>query len=129
MALVFAEMLTPRTGGEAGSSAYFKDAAQTAKRAMLIHIKTAEPSDRQNIATLYEYANSDAQEWERLLGAMKASPVGAGLVRQEATKLERIEAQAPEEFSAVMSTIQQDLSFLADPLVREFVSARQAAAS
>ena len=121
-ALVFAEMLTPRTGGEAGSSAYFKDAAQTAKRAMLVHIKTAEPSGRQNIATLYEYANSDARGWKRLLEAMKASPVGGGLVRQEATKLERIEGQAPEEFSAIMSTIQQDLSFLADPLVREKLS-------
>ena len=36
--------------------------------------------------------------------------------------MERIEAQASEEFSAIMSTIQQDLSFLADPLVRENLS-------
>ena len=57
-----------------------------------------------------------------LLAAMKANTVCGGLVAREAIKLERIEAQAPEEFSAIMSTIQQDLSFLADPLVREKLS-------
>jgi type IV secretion system protein VirD4 len=120
--LVFAEMLTPRTGGESNSSAYFKDAAQTAKRAMIVHIKTTEPRERQNLETLYRYVNRDAAGWEALLRAMKANPVCVGLVAQEATKLERIETQAPEEFSAIMSTIQQDLSFLADPLVREKLS-------
>lgn len=121
-ALVFAEMLTPRTGGESGSSSYFKDAAQSAKRAMIVHIKTSEPSERQNIATLYELVNSDAAGWQALLAAMKANPVCGNLVALEANKLERIEAQAPEEFSAIMSTIQQDLSFLADPLMREKLS-------
>lgn len=120
--LVFAEMLTPRTGQEGGSNLYFKDAAQTAKRAMLVHIKTTEPKARQNLATLYEYVNSDAKGWKALIAAMKANPVCGGLVRQEAIKLERIGDQAPEEFSAIMSTIQQDLSFLADPLVREKLS-------
>lgn len=121
-ALVFAEMLTPRSGGEAGSSAYFKDSAQTAKRAMLIHIKTTEARERQNLATLYNYVNSDAAGWEGLLASMKESPTCGGLVAQEAIRLERIQEQAPEEFSAIMSTIQQNLSFLADPLVREKMS-------
>ena len=89
---------------------------------MIIHIKTTEPAARQNLATLYEYVNGDAASWEALLAAMKANPVCGGLVAREAIKLERIEAQAPEEFSAIMSTIQQDLSFLADPLVREKLS-------
>lgn len=115
-------MLTPRAGNEGGSNAYFKNAAESAKRAMLIHIKTTETPARQNIATLYEYVNSDADGWEHLLKAMKASSVCGGLVAKGAIKLERIEAQASEEFSAVMSTIQQDLSFLADPLVREKLS-------
>jgi len=121
-ALLFAEMLTPRSGNESGSNSYFKDAAQTAKRAMLIHIKTTEPAARHNLATLYEYVNGDAASWESLLTAMKNNAVCGGLVAREAIKLERIEAQAPEEFSAIMSTIQQDLSFLADPLVREKLS-------
>ena len=121
-ALLFAEMLTPRAGNEGGSNAYFKNAAESAKRAMLIHIKTCEPAERQNIATLYEYVNSDAASWERLLKAMKESSVCGGLVAQEAIKMERIESQASEEFSAIMSTIQQDLSFLADPLVRDKLS-------
>jgi type IV secretion system protein VirD4 len=121
-ALVFAEMLTPRSGPESSSSAYFKDAAQTAKRAMILQIKTTEPAARQNLATLYAYVNSDAAAWEALLRAMKANAACGGLIAQEAIKLERIESQAPEEFSAIMSTIQQDLSFLADPVVREKLS-------
>lgn len=121
-ALLFAEMLTPRAGNEGGSSAYFKDAAQSAKRAMLVHIKTSEPPARQNIGTLYEYVNGSADEWTTLLAAMRANPACGDLARNEALKLERIETQAPEEFSAIMSTIQQDLSFLADPLMREMLS-------
>ncbi|MCB9959694.1 MAG: type IV secretory system conjugative DNA transfer family protein [Rhodospirillaceae bacterium] len=121
-ALVLAEMLTERTGNESGSSQYFSDAAQAAKRALIVHTKTTEPAQRQNLATLYQYVNSDVAGWEALLSAMKANPVCGGLVGQEANKLERTEAQAPEEFSAVMSTIQRNLNFLADPLVREKLS-------
>lgn len=121
-ALLFAEMLTPRTGKESGSSGYFKDAAASAKRAMLVHIKTAEPAHRQNIATLYEYAYAGLANWNALLRAMKANPACGHLAKFEADKLSRIEATAPEEFSAIMSTIQQDLAFLADPLVRQNLS-------
>lgn len=42
-----------------------------------------------------------------------------GMVAIEASAMERREIQAPEEFSAIMSTVQQDLRWLADPLVRE----------
>lgn len=121
-ALLFAEMLTPRTGKESGSSCYFKDAAASAKRAMLVHIKTAEPAHRQNVGTLYEYAYTGIASWDALLRAMKANPACGSLARFEAEKLSRIAAQAPEEFSAIMSTIQQDLAFLADPLVRQNLS-------
>lgn len=121
-ALVFAEMLTPRAGNEGGSSAYFKDAAQRIKRALIVHIKTSAPTEKQTLATLYEAVNGDAKSWASLLAAMKANPACGGLVAQEANVLERIEAQASEEFSAIMSTIQQDLSFLADPLVRTMLS-------
>lgn len=121
-ALVIAEMLTPRTGEERGGSAYFKDAAESAKRAMILHIVTREPVARRNIATLYEYAYSDPAGWTALIEAMKANPVCGNLAALEANRLERTEAQAPEEFSAIMSTIQQDLAFLADPMVREHFS-------
>lgn len=121
-ALLFAEMLTPRAGNESGNSSYFKDSAQDAKRAMIVHIKTTEKPEHQHLATLYNHVNCDADGWANLLAAMKANPACGGLVAQEATKLERIESQAPKEFSAIMSTIQQDLNFLADPLVREKLS-------
>lgn len=121
-ALLFAEMLTPRTGNDGGSTTYFKDAAQTAKRAMIVHIKTAEPRERQSLATLYKYVHGSATEWEKLLRDMKANRACGGLVTHDANDLERIEGQAPEEFCAIMSTIQQDLSFLADPLMRDMLS-------
>lgn len=121
-ALLFAEMLTPRAGNESSNSSYFKDSAQNAKRAMIVHIKTVAARKHQNLARLYHYVNQDAAGWQKLLASMKSNPVCGGLVAQEAIRLERIEAQAPEEFSAIMSTVQQDLSFLADPLVRENLS-------
>ncbi|WOS62031.1 type IV secretory system conjugative DNA transfer family protein [Sinorhizobium fredii] len=121
-ALVFAEMLTPRAGTEGGSNTYFKDASQSAKQAFIIHIKTVEPKARQNLATLYEYVNSDAKSWKALLTAMKSNPASSGLVGQMAIRLARIANESPPEFSAILSTIQQDLSFLADPLVREKLS-------
>ncbi|MHC2633954.1 type IV secretion system protein VirD4 [Bradyrhizobium liaoningense] len=118
-ALVFAEMLTPRTGSEGGSSAYFKDTSETAKQAFIVHIMTTEPKARQNLATLYEYVNGDAAGWKALLTAMKDSPAAGGLVRDLSHRLARIAKESPPEFSAIRSTIQQDLSFLADPLVRQ----------
>lgn len=121
-ALVIAEMLTPRDGTEVGSGVYFKEAAQTAKRAMIVHIKTAEPPERQNLATLYAYVHGSAKDWRALLAAMKANRAAESLAGHEAIKLERVGEQAPEEFSAIMSTIQKDLSFLADPLIRQKLS-------
>src|SRR5690606_8170044 len=40
-----------------------------------------------------------------------------------AVDMQRMEAQAPEEFSAVLSTVQQNLDWLAEPLARAAVSA------
>lgn len=117
-ARLLAEMLTPRSGGETGGAEYFKDAAERSKSALLIHIKTTEPSERQNLSTLYELVNTDAAGWNALLDAMRENPACEGLVQQEANVLSRIEEQAPEEFSAIFSTIQQDLSWLGDPIIR-----------
>ncbi|SPH17907.1 Conjugal transfer protein TraG [Defluviimonas aquaemixtae] len=121
-ALLIAEMLTPRQANEGGNTSYFKDAATSAKRAMIVHIKTSEPAERQNIGTLYDYAYADADGWDALIAAMKANPACGRLTAFEANRLERTEAQSPEEFSAIMSTIQQDLAFLADPQVRVTLS-------
>mgnify|MGYP006278029635 CR=1 FL=1 len=117
-AMLIAEMLVTRTGSEQNSSLYFKDAAQSALRAMIMHIVTTEPAERRHLGTLYSYVNSDAAGWEALVKSMQANPVCDGMVAAEANTLERREAQASEEFSAVLSTAQQDLNWLADPLVR-----------
>ncbi|HMQ92840.1 MAG TPA: type IV secretory system conjugative DNA transfer family protein [Amaricoccus sp.] len=120
-AKLIAEMLVARTGAENGSSGYFKDSAESALQAMIVHIRTAEPAARQNLATLYDYVNADVAGWEALLGAMKVNGTCLGLIAKQANRLERTEQQAPEEFSAIMSTMQQDLTFMADPLVRDML--------
>lgn len=115
---LLAEMLTPRSGRENGSSQFFKDTGQTFKQALIIHIRTARPQDEHHLGMLYEMVNQSADGWDKLLKEMQTNPVADGLVAAEANAMERREGQAPEEFSAVMSTIQQDLRWLADPVVR-----------
>lgn len=116
---LLAEMLTPRSGRESGSSQFFKDSAQGFKQAVIIFIKTHLPKADQHLGTLYRLCNLPAADWEKLLSGMQACNAADGLVAAEAAAMERREAQAPEEFSAIMSTVQQDLRWLADPLVRE----------
>lgn len=121
-ALVLAQMLIRRSGGESASADFFKNTACGHLRDFIVHCKTAEPPHRQNLATLYEYINSDAGEWAALLEAMKNNPAGGYMARPGAVALERREAQSPEEFSGVLSTIQEQMNWLADPLVRKFLA-------
>lgn len=122
-AKVLAEILTPRSGREAGSSKYFMDRTESWLHASIVHIKTTEPPARRNPGTMYEQAHLDPAGWDALLAAMKANPACGGVVRSAAIDMERMEAQAPEEFSAVFSTVQQNLDWLAEPLARAAVSA------
>ena len=121
-AKVCAEILTPRSGREAGSSKYFMDRAETWKHASIVHIKTTEPPERQNPGTMYEHVHQDAAGWKKLLAAMKGNSASGGFVRSVAIDMERMEQQAPEEFSAVLSTVQQNLEWLAEPKARAAVS-------
>ena len=121
-AKVLAEILTPRSAHESGSTKYFIERAEAWVHASIVHIKsTARPAD-QNPGTLYDHAHLDPQDWGDLLAAMKASTACGGLVRAASVDMERMEAQAPEEFSAVLSTVQQNLQWLAEPKAREAVS-------
>jgi type IV secretion system protein VirD4 len=121
-AKVAAEILTPRTGRESGSSKYFLDRAQSWLHASIVHIKTTEKAESQHAGTLYDHVHRDAAGWEQLLAAMKENLAFGGLVRSVAIDMERMEAQAPEEFSAVLSTVQQNLDWLAEPKARAAVS-------
>jgi len=121
-ALVIADMLIGRSGKESEAGSFFKNTARGHLRDFIVHCKTAEPASRQNLATVFEYAHCDAGEWEALLAAMKANAACGGIARIGAVALERREAQAPEEFSAVLSTLQEQLNWMIDPQVREFLS-------
>lgn len=119
---LIAEMLITRSGNEAGSAKFFIDATESLLRALIVHIVTALPEADRHLGTLSDFLNADAKGWEALLKAMKANTAASGLVTREANKLERREHQAPEEFSAIMSTAQEALSWIDDPLMREALS-------
>lgn len=124
LADLLAEQLTQRTGREGGSTLFFQDKCQEWFRADAMHIRTALPEEDRHLGTMYRHANLPADEWETLLEDMKANRAGDGVIAATATAMERREAQAPEEFSAIMSTIQQNLNWLADPMVRENLKRR-----
>jgi type IV secretion system protein VirD4 len=121
-ALVLAEMLITRSASDGGSTRFFKNKARDHVRDFIVHCKTTEPPERQNLATIYGYMHSDPREWESLIAEMKKNPTCGYLVRAGANDLEREEAQSSQEFSGVLSTMQEDLNWLADPLVRDFMS-------
>lgn len=121
-ALLLAEMLAKREPAETGSSGFFNDKARDRIRDFIIHCKTAEPPARQNLATVYEYLHGSSREWDALLEAMQQNPACGYLARAGANTLSRQEGQSSGEFSGVFSSIQRSLNWLADPLIREFVS-------
>jgi type IV secretion system protein VirD4 len=118
-AKLMADMVVTRTGNEAGSSKFFLDNAATTLRALTVHNKTSEPKERQHLGTISDYLNADAAGWAKLIAAMKANDAADGLVQREANKLERREHQAPEEFSGIISTLQEMLAWVDDPVMRD----------
>lgn len=121
-AKVLAEMIVARSGHESGSGIYFKESAIAFVQALIVHVVSEQPEQDRHLGTLYRLTHCSPDEWEELLRSMRANPACDGLVAQAAARMDRTEAQAPQEFSAIMSTVQQDLSWLADPLVREQMS-------
>jgi type IV secretion system protein VirD4 len=120
---LLADMIVTRTGREEGSSAFFKGEAKSAIRAFLMHIVTTEPKERRTLLTLRKYVTHESETWHALIEAMKASRVAGGLIAREAAQLERREEQAPEEFSAVLSTMKQDTNFIEDPVMQRALGA------
>jgi type IV secretion system protein VirD4 len=118
-ALLIAELLIVRSGREDGSSLYFKNAATSFLQAVIMHVVSTLPKGQRHLGTVYALVNADAESWEALLEAMRGNPAGDGFVAKTASAMERREEQAPAEFSAVMSTVQQDLAWLGDTIVRE----------
>jgi type IV secretion system protein VirD4 len=116
---LIAEMLITRSGTESGSAAFFLDAATSMLRAMIIHLVTKGKPEHQHLGALNDLLHSTAAGWDKLLKSMAANDAADGLVKRQAHTLERRENQAPEEFSAIMSTAQEHLAWLDDPLMRE----------
>ena len=120
---MLADALIMRSGREDGSSEFFKNESQSAIKAMIMHIASTEPPERRNLITLREYITADQESWEALISAMKRNATGGGAIRNEATALERREAQdATEELSAIMSTMKEATNFLDDPAMQASLS-------
>lgn len=115
---LLADMIVTRSGSESGSSAYFNEEARSGIRAFLMHIVTTEPADRRTLLTLREYITSGRHAWGELLDAMKENKAAGGAIAREALQFERREAQAPEEFSAVVGTIKRNTNFIEDPVMQ-----------
>ena len=125
-AALLAEMIVTRTGRDNGSTSFFKDEAQSGLRAFIMHIVLTEKPERRNLVTLRKYVTAKAEEWGALLEAMQANPAAGGIIAREAAQMERREAQAPEEFSAVLSTMKQDTNFIEDPVLQKALAASSA---
>ena len=123
---LLADMIITRSGKDGGSTAYFKDEAQSGLRAFLMHIMTTEEPAQRNLVTLRRYITHTEDDWNALIAAMKANQAGGGVIAREAAELERREVQAPEEFSAVRSTMKQDTNFIEDPVMQKALGASTA---
>lgn len=125
-AALLAEMIVVRGSKDGGSTAFFKDEAQSAIRAFLMHIVTAANEGERNLITLRKWITSDGDHWLGLMASMLKSEVAGGLIANEARQMIRRKDQAPEEFSAVISTMKQDTNFLDDPVMQEALATSNA---
>lgn len=118
-AKLIAELLISRSGNEAGNSKFFKDAAEAFCQAVLMFIIRYYPQKDRHLGKLFDLVYADPDTWEALLRKMQSHPECQDFVGKFAAAMSRRQEQASEEFSAIMSTIQQDLAWLGDPIVQE----------
>lgn len=117
-AKVMAEMLIQRSGNEIGNDLYFLDQAEDFLQAALLYLKLAQPREKQHLGVLYKMMNGTADDWSCLLADMQDFDGLGGIVRERALALDRIEQQSDKEFSAIMSSLQKNISWLADSALR-----------
>ena len=125
-ASLMAEMLITRGRSEGGSTAYFKDEAESGIRAMLMHLVTTEDAARCHLGTLRDWIMMGGRPWDALIDSMIRNKASGGVIAREAEQLRRRKDQAPEEFSAIVSTMKQDTNFLDDPVMRGALAANDA---
>jgi len=125
-ASLIAEMLIGRGPKDTSNTSYFKAEAQSGLRAMLMHMVTTEAPERCHLATLRDWIMLDGKDWDALIAAMTRNRAARGVIAREAQQLLRRKEQAPEEFSAIVSTMKQDTNFLDDPVMREALSGSDA---
>lgn len=124
-----ANTLITRSGGEDGSTEYFKSEATNKLAAFIAFgaLKGARlPAIRDWIGlpdTGQGILNSDYQNQSALWDAMAAEPALDGMIARQAVDLRDKRENAPAEFQAVFSTVRSAVSFLDDPSIREAMSA------
>ena len=104
-----AKVLVPVKIGEVRDASYFKNAGRAAAQAFVIHLETGKPEEQQSLRALFDCVFGSEAELRHLWEVMKKNPACEGLVKREAKRREFMEMQFPEEFSAVISTLQLEL--------------------
>ncbi len=118
-AKLIAEQLIPRSGNETGNNKFFKDSAESFVQIVLMFIIRAYPKHKHHLGTVFDLVYADLETWEALIDEMRSHPQCQDIVANIANAMERRADQASSEFSAIMSTVQQDLAWLGDPVVQE----------
>jgi len=115
-----ADMLIVRTGKE--SDPFFNNTAQAWLKGFLMHIKTHEVPDRQNLLVLREYIMATSQHWNMLMVNM-AKNQSDPLIARQAADMTRTKDTASKQFQGVMSTLVQATAFLEDQVIRDAICA------
>lgn len=118
-AKLIAEQLIPRSGSEGGSNKYFKDAAESFLQVLLMYVVRVYPPEKRHLGTIFDLVYAGPDEWEALIEEMRFHPECQDIVSKIANAMDRKDDQASAEFSAIMSTAQQDLAWLGDPVMQE----------
>ena len=80
--------------------------------------KVTRPRAEQHLGTLYNVLNGTSEDWGKLIVLMQSCNAVGGTIAKRALAIDRIMQQSEKEFSAIMSTLQKNISWLADSTIR-----------
>lgn len=115
-----ASLLTTKSARDSANAAFFKQDAITKNAAYIGFIKWFEPPERQNLAVLYEYVNLAGKAERGLWERMSACP--HEFVAAAAADLEATSEDAPQQFTAVKSTMKEASNWMSSAAMIEALS-------
>lgn len=117
---VIADCLVHRTGEE--RDPYWTETSIAWFRAMIMHCKTSEPPERQDLPTIREYVMGDSSDWAKRIVAMKANKADP-LIGRQANEWQRMLDLESRAFDGVVGTMAQATAWLEDEVMRRSMGA------